>query len=206
MFFLTERAVLGTIEAKIHRKEGEALKKSVGKYSALKLSVTALCASLICLCSWIALPIGGVPMTLQTFGVAFCSFLLGARVGVSATVLYLALGAVGLPVFAGFGGSLAFLVGPTGGFLVGFLPLSFFCGIGARRKTRLSALLSAWIGLTLCHLGGVLWFAHVSAVSPAQAFLLSSLPYIIKDILFIALARAAAKRVKIDKIFRKETP
>jgi hypothetical protein len=92
------------------------------------------------------------------------------------------------------------------GFLVGFLPLSFFCGIGARRKTRLGALLSAWIGLTLCHLGGVLWFAHVSAVSPAQAFLLSSLPYIIKDILFIALARAAAKRVKIDKIFRKETP
>jgi biotin transport system substrate-specific component len=145
-------------------------------------------------------------MTLQTFGVAFCSFLLGARVGVSATVLYLALGAVGLPVFAGFGGSLAFLVGPTGGFLVGFLPLSFFCGIGARRKTRLGALLSAWIGLTLCHLGGVLWFAHVSAVSPVQAFLLSSLPYIIKDILFIALARAAAKRVKIDKIFRKETP
>ena len=172
------------------------MKKSIEKYSALRLSVTALCASLICLCSWIALPIGGVPMTLQVFGVAFCGFLLGARGAASATALYLALGAVGLPVFAGFGASLAFLVGPTGGFLVGFLPLAFLCGIGARRKTMLGALLLAWIGLALCHLGGIFWFAHVSSVSLAQAFLLSSLPYIIKDILFTALACVTATKIK----------
>ena len=195
-FFLTERTLLGTIEAKIHRKEEESLKKAIGKYSALRVSVTALCASLICLCSWIALPIGGVPMTLQVFGVAFCGFLLGARGGASATALYLALGAVGLPVFAGFGASLAFLVGPTGGFLVGFLPLAFLCGIGARRKTMLAALTLAWTGLALCHIGGILWFAHVSAVSPTQAFLLSSLPYIIKDILFVALACVTATKIK----------
>jgi biotin transport system substrate-specific component len=172
------------------------VRNSAFRRSALNISATALSASLICICSWIALPIGGVPMTLQTFGVAFCGFLLGVRGGICAAALYLALGAVGLPVFAGFGGSLAFLVGPTGGFLIGFPILALCCGFGARRKRMILGLVTAFPGLIVCHLMGVLWFAHVSAVSPVQAFLISSLPYLAKDILCILIARAAAKKVE----------
>ena len=94
---MTEALLLGTIKAKFERKREVPMKNS-----ALKISVTALSACLICVCSWLAVPIGGVPMTLQTFGVAFCGYLLGVRLGVCATAVYLALGAVGLPVFAGF--------------------------------------------------------------------------------------------------------
>ena len=135
-------------------------------------------------------------MTLQTFGVAFCGFLLGVRGGICAAALYLALGAVGLPVFAGFGGSLAFLVGPTGGFLIGFPILALCCGFGARRKRMILGLVTAFPGLIVCHLMGVLWFAHVSGISIAQAFLISSLPYVVKDILCIAVARVTAQKVK----------
>lgn len=135
-------------------------------------------------------------MTLQTFGVAFCGFLLGARGGVCAALVYLALGAVGLPVFAGFGGSLAFLVGPTGGFLIGFPVLALCCGFGAQRKQISIGLAFALLGLTVCHLMGILWFARISAVSTVQAFLISSLPYVIKDILCIVIARVMAKRIK----------
>lgn len=158
------------------------------KKSALKISFAALAACVICICSWIAIPIGGVPMTLQTFGVAFCSFLLGTRAGVSATAVYLALGAVGLPVFAGFGGSIAFLFGPTGGFLAGFLFLALFCGSAAFVKKKTFAFALSAAGLILCHLPGVLWFSYVSCISPAQAFLVASLPYLIKDALSLVLA------------------
>lgn len=159
------------------------------KNSALKISMTAITSCLICICAWISIPIAGVPMTLQTLGIAFCGYLLGARIGTVATALYLTLGAVGLPVFAGFGGSLAFLVGPTGGFLIGFLPLACLIGIASKRKNILAELAFAFLGLFVCHLLGILWFAHVSGISIAQAFLLSSLPYIVKDILSIILAR-----------------
>ena len=180
------------------------MKHSPMKKSALHISLSALCAALVCLCSWISIPLGGVPMTLQVFGVAFCGFLLGARGGASAVAVYLALGAVGLPVFAGFGGSLAFLVGPTGGFLVGFLPLAIFCGmtparLTAKKKTALGAVLFPLFGLVLCHIPGVLWFAHVSGVSPAQAFLVASLPYLPKDVISVLFARAAARRVMKTK-------
>ena len=164
--------------------------------SAFKISVTALSACLICVCAWVSIPIAGVPMTLQTFGVAFCGYLLGARGGTVAAALYLALGAVGLPVFAGFGGSLAFLFGPTGGFLLGFIPFALFVGIGARRKSLFAGIAFAFTGLLICHLFGVLWFAYVSAVSPLQAFLLTSLPYLLKDIVCIFLARFLFRKIK----------
>ena len=166
------------------------------KNSALKISLTALSACLICVCAWVGLPIAGVPMTLQTFGVAFCGYLLGARGGMAATALYLALGAAGLPVFAGFGGSLAFLVGPTGGFLFGFLPLVFLVGISSRRESAFGEGLLAVLGLALCHLSGVLWFAYVSGISSAQAFFLTSLPYLVKDFISLILARVLFYKIR----------
>jgi biotin transport system substrate-specific component len=166
------------------------------KNPAFRISMTALSACLICVCAWIAIPVGGVPMTLQTFGVAFCGYLLGVRFGSFASIVYLLLGAVGLPVFAGFGGSLAFLVGPTGGFLVGFPLLALCCGIASHRRTLVGDLLFAFLGLAVCHLLGVFWFSYVSAVTPAQAFLLTSLPYILKDVISVFLARMVIRKIK----------
>ena len=166
------------------------------KNSAFKISLTALSACIICICAWVSIPIAGVPMTLQTFGVAFCGYLLGARGGTVAAALYLALGAVGLPVFAGFGGSLAFLFGPTGGFLVGFLPLALLVGIASRKKIFAVEVAFSLLGLLLCHLFGIFWFAYVSAVSPWQAFLFTSLPYLVKDALSLVLARFLFHKIK----------
>ena len=159
------------------------------KKSALNISLTALSASLICVCAWVAIPIGGVPMTLQTFGVAFCGYLLGARRGAGATMLYLTLGAVGLPVFAGFGGSLSFLIGPTGGFLFGFPVMALLCGLASKRKHIFCELVLMICGLMICHLAGTLWFAYVSGISVMQAFFVVSLPYVAKDMLCLLGAR-----------------
>jgi len=165
------------------------------KKTALTVSFVALMACFICICAQIAIPFGGVPLTLQTFAVAFCGYTLGKYKGVLACLIYLSLGAIGLPVFSGFGASLAFLFGPTGGFLFGFLILSFFCGSVSYENSAPMSFFISLIGLLLCHLSGILWFAHITDVSFAQSALLSSLPYFIKDILSLIFARFLFRKI-----------
>ena len=87
----------------------------------LSLTYVALMAALMAVCAWITIPVGPVPFTMQTFAVFAALGLLGGKRGTLAVVVYLLLGLVGLPVFAGFSSGAAALLGPTGGFLVGFL-------------------------------------------------------------------------------------
>ena len=93
------------------------------------LTLTAMMIPVIAVAAQLALPIASVPMTLQTFAVCFAGLMLGPMRGVAAVAVYLLMGAIGIPVFAGFTGSLAAVVGPTGGFLVGFLPLVLLAGL-----------------------------------------------------------------------------
>jgi biotin transport system substrate-specific component len=159
------------------------------KKSALKISFIAMMSCFICICAQIAIPFAGVPFTLQTFAVAFCGYVSGKYHGSLACMIYLSLGAIGLPVFAGFGGSLAFLFGPTGGFLFGFLFLAFFCGLSSVKSSALFSFSVSFIGLLICHLFGIFWFSYVSNISFIQSFLISSLPFLLKDILSLLFAR-----------------
>jgi biotin transport system substrate-specific component len=113
--------------------------------------------------------------------------------GLAAVFVYLAMGAVGLPVFAGFSGSLAAVTGPTGGFLVGFLALVLFSAFTAKRGSAVPMLA---IGLILCHLTGTLWFSHVSGTKFSSALLIVSLPYLWKDVLSCFFAYILASRLK----------
>ncbi len=174
------------------------------KQTTLSLTQTALMTALIAVSAQLALPFFAIPLTLQTFTVCLAGFLLSAHRSLISVSLYLALGACGMPVFAGFQGSLGILLGPTGGFLLGFLPLAFFCGIA--KKSNLPSVMFPLIGLAICHLFGVLWFSWQSGNGMLSAFLLSSAPYIIKDILSCIAARLLAKRilrVTKSKIFNK---
>ena len=85
------------------------------------MALSALFGALLCLCSWISIPAGAVSFTLQTFAVALALLTLGGKWGSCAVLVYLALGAVGLPVFSGFRGGIGTLLGPTGGYLFGFM-------------------------------------------------------------------------------------
>ncbi|MBQ8724722.1 MAG: biotin transporter BioY, partial [Oscillospiraceae bacterium] len=127
----------------------------------------------------------GVPFTLQTFGVILTGLVLGWKKGSAAVLVYLALGAVGLPVFSGFTGGIGSFAGATGGFLIGFMPLAALSGISSGKRKYLR-LLSVTAGILLCHLSGVLWMSFVMDISVKNAFFLGSLPFIIKDILSAA--------------------
>lgn len=152
------------------------------------------CAALLAVCAWLAVPVGDIAVTMQTFGVFLTLLLLGGGKGTAACGVYLLLGAVGLPVFSGFQGGLGVLLGPTGGYLWGFLALSL--GYWALRKPLgdVAALVS---GLMLCYGCGTLWFFLVYGGSLWAVLLKCVVPYLIPDALKLILALTVSKRIKL---------
>ncbi|MBS6476153.1 MAG: biotin transporter BioY [Clostridiales bacterium] len=165
----------------------------------LKLVYIALFAALTAALSQVAVPTPWVPLTLQTFAAALCGYMLGWKEGLAALAVYLLLGAAGVPVFANFKAGVQALVGPTGGFLFGFLPMAALCGLRMSQKRAIIGILLGFLGLLLCHAAGTLQYALVSHIGVGRAFLLVSLPYLLKDVLSVAgayfLARVLRKRI-----------
>lgn len=154
----------------------------------------ALSAALVCLLAQIILPLpGGVPLTLQTLGIAFCGYYLGKKKGCIAVAVYLLLGMVGLPVFSAFSGGFSCLIGPAGGFLFGFLPFSLLCGIKGKAPARLAF---GALGLLLCHLLGAFWYGYSTNSGFGAALLAVSLPTLWKDALCLPLALWLSMRLK----------
>lgn len=137
----------------------------------------------------------GIPLSLQIFGIALCGYTLGSVWGSASVLVYILMGAVGLPVFSGFKGGFQTLLGPTGGFILGFLILVFFCGL-ASGKTLKKGLILGLSGLTLCHLTGILVFCFVTGGGLWEGLAAITLPFIIKDIILVVIAQKTAALIK----------
>ena len=99
------------------------------KLTTYQMAVTALMAAALCVLGPLSVPIGAIPISLSNFVICLTAWLLGPKFGTLSVVIYLALGAIGIPVFSGYGAGLAKLAGPTGGYLVGYLLLAFIGGL-----------------------------------------------------------------------------
>ena len=168
----------------------------------MKVKNMALCgmfSALLALCAWIYVPFGDVAVTLQTFGIFLCLGILGGKRGSCAILVYLALGAAGLPVFSGFRGGIGALLGTTGGYLTGF----GLCGLVYWLLTALfpkQQLLAMVAGLLICYGFGSLWYYHVyidggSAASLGFIVLKCVVPYLLPDTLKLILAQQLSKRI-----------
>lgn len=175
------------------------------KKKILSIALVGTVCALICLLGVWVIPMPlPVPMTLQTFAVALAGYVLGVKKGSICVACYIALGALGVPVFSGFRGGLGVLFDFGGGFIWGFLPLCMLCALGRNRKAFLSFLIGL-AGLLLCHGAGVLYYSFSANADFLSAILAVSLPFILKDASLIALAvvfwRATKKRInKITRI------
>lgn len=169
--------------------------------TVLDLVYISIGASLIAVCSWISIPTA-VPFTLQTFAVFFVLLLLGGERGTLATLVYVLLGAVGVPVFAGFGGGVGILFGSTGGYIWGFLLIGliyilFTRLFGKKIVVKVAALI---LGLIVCYAFGTAWFMHVYIQNSGKVGLITVLgwcvfPFIIPDLVKLALAVVIARRI-----------
>lgn len=146
----------------------------------------------------VAVPLTPVPVTLQTLFVILAGAMLGPRLGAASQIAYLGLGIAGLPVFAG-GFGLAYLAGPTGGYLLAFPATAFVAGVVAQRITGrgLAGALALFIGLFLASLitlgGGTAWLA-ITTGDAATAMAVGFLPFLAGDILKVGLATLLAWR------------
>lgn len=162
----------------------------------------AMFACLMAICAWISIP-GQIPFTLQTMGVFLAVGLLGGRRGTLAILVYVLMGAIGLPVFSGFAGGLGKLLGATGGYIVGFLFSALIMwameAIPGKKKWVLP--LSMVLGLLACYAFGTAWFLVVytkskGAISLAAVLGMCVIPYIIPDAIKIACALVLTKILK----------
>lgn len=163
------------------------------------MALCGLFTALLCICAWIGIPFGAHSFTLQTFALLLALELLGGKRGCIVCLLYLLLGAVGLPVFSGFRGGIGMLLGPTGGYLWGFLA-------GALAYWLLTALLSAGFWQRLlscilcclcCYACGSLWYAAMYLHSDILVAVLTSVvPYLLPDGIKLFLAMLMGQRLR----------
>ena len=162
-----------------------------------RCTTAALFAALTALFTCISIPIGPVPINLATLSVLLAGALLGARWGAISQLIYVALGAVGLPVFSGFSGGLGKLLGPTGGYIVGYVLGAFVIGAITERFGRDLVPLSvaAALGYATLYLTGTLYFLWLTGSGLLYAFGLCVFPFLPGDAAKIALGHILVRRL-----------
>lgn len=156
------------------------------------MTLASLFAALLAICAWICIPVSDIGITLQTFGVFLALSLLGGKWGSVSVLLYLLLGAVGLPVFSGFRGGMGHLVGVTGGFLWGFLLSALVYWV----LEKLGSKIAMVGGLLACYFCGCIWFYCYSGGGFVFILLRCVAPYAVFDLAKLWLADRLASRLK----------
>ena len=162
----------------------------------------AVFAVIMAICSWISIP-AAVPFTLQTFGVFVAVGVLGGKRGTLSILVFILLGAIGVPVFAGFSGGFGILLNNTGGYIIGFLfsALAMWAIESLWGKKPVVQIISMVVGLLVCYAMGTIWFMVVytrttGAVGLGTVLGWCVIPFIIPDLVKIALAFVLSRRVR----------
>lgn len=158
--------------------------------------------AMISICSWISIP-ASIPFTLQTMGVFTTVGLLGGKRGTLTVLTYILLGAIGIPVFAGFTGGISVLLGTTGGYIMGFL-LSALLMWGIETimgRNQIVLAFSMVAGLIVCYVFGTAWFMliytqHSGVIGLSTVLGLCVIPFIIPDLIKIGVALFLTNRLK----------
>ena len=177
------------------------------KLDVKNIALIGIMAAVCCVLGPWQIPIGPVPISLQIIAVCLCSYILGAKRGAFAVLVYVLLGMVGLPVFAGASGGVAVLFGPTGGYIIGFIFMAFISGLFIERfgvKQVYFQVIGLLLGLIVCYLFGTVWFTLVNTkgINFTQALGYCVYPFIPFDVakIVISIILGNALRQALNKI------
>lgn len=165
----------------------------------LRLTVyTSLFVAFIAIGAFIAVPIGPVPIVLQNMFVLLAAIILGPAWGISCVGIYLLIGLAGLPVFSGGGSGIGKLFGPTGGYLLGYIPCVFVTagiskGLGRKMSSDITAMV---IGSLIVYAAGVPWLMAVTSMTFKKALAVGMIPFLIGDALKIIVAAFIARALR----------
>ena len=138
----------------------------------------------------IPLPFSPVPISLTNFAIFLAIFVLGMKNGTISFIIYLLLGAVGVPVFSSFRGGLQVLAGPTGGYLIGFIFLALIMGFAHDHFDRklVPTIIGMIIGMAVCYAFGTVWLAKLLSLSFKEGLMMGVIPYLAGDVAKIIIA------------------
>ena len=165
----------------------------------------ALFTAVLCAVSPFSIAIGPIPLSFATLAIYLAAGTLGWKYGTASVIIYVMLGAFGLPVFSGFGAGFSKIAGPTGGFIVGYLPLALATGISANHigKNRWLLIPGMAIGTLLLYTCGVAWFMLQTRASLAAALMACVVPFLIGDTIKIIIAFIVAPQLRAALRFAK---
>lgn len=154
------------------------------------MMVIALFAAIIGILAQVTIPLPVIPITGQTLAIGLAATILGSRHGTISTLLYIAMGAVGIPVFAQMTSGLGIIFGPTGGFIVGFIPTTFIIGfyIEKTKPTILQACIANIIGMFITLLFGSIWLKLSANLSWMAAIMSGAVPFLAVGVIKAILA------------------
>ena len=170
----------------------------------------AACAAVTCILAPLSVPLaGGVPISLATFAVMLAGVLLGGSLGAASQLIYVILGAVGLPVFAGWSGGLGNVLGMTGGFILGYIPCAWLTGLiyhrfraKAKKSLKIFYMILGMIAGTIAlYALGTVWFILITGMDIRAALAACVIPFIPGD--FIKMAAVVIIGLPVETAIRK---
>ena len=168
------------------------------------LTTTALMAAVICVLGPLSIPIGPVPISLTNLAIYITMYVLDTKRGVIAYCIYMLMGLIGLPVFSGFTGGPGKLFGPTGGYIIGFLPMAAIIGIVLNKywNNKIISIIAMEAATWIPYILGTAWLSVQAGMSFKAAFAAGVLPFIILDLIKIVISAFAGPVLKTRlKIF-----
>lgn len=166
---------------------------------AATIAKTALITSVLCILGPISIPVPGspVPISLIHIGIYLGVYTLGAKFATVSVAVYLLIGSVGMPVFSNYGSGFAKIAGPTGGYLIGFVFMTWIIGrFVEKQKERAYTSAGFLLGNLVCYLFGSLWLSYQSGMPLGAAFFAGVIPYIPFDLLKAGLALWMGPRIR----------
>ena len=154
------------------------------------IAVTAITAAILCVFSPVSIPFGAIPVSLATFAICLISAIIPYKQSVAAVIIYILLGAAGLPVFSGFTGGFQQIVGITGGFIIGYIPCSVIVSLltGKFADKKYIYPLSMAFGIAVCYISGTLWYSLQTGTHFTSAIAVCVIPFIVGDTIKISAA------------------
>lgn len=167
-------------------------------FTTRQLAVIGVMTAVTCILAPLSLPIGPVPISLTNLAIYFALYVLGVKFGCISYLVYLLIGFIGVPVFSGFTSGPGKLLGPTGGYLIGFIPMAVIAGILIDKfiSNRIICLLGMIGGTIVAYAFGTAWLAYQAHLDWKAALMAGVIPFIPGDLAKMILAMIAGPQIR----------
>lgn len=172
------------------------------KFQVYPLAMTAVMAAVTCVLGPMSISIGPIPISFTNLAIYLSLYLLGWKRGSVSFLVYLLIGMVGMPVFSGYSGGFGKLFGPTGGYILGFLPMAVIAGwIIDHSRSRLAHMGGMILGTAVCYALGTAWFCVQAGYTVGAALGLCVIPFVPVDLvkMVIAMMLGSVVRDRLEK-------